>query len=793
MLSAAMSLHRPPVRLPHVLAPTLALIAGLAPGEEAPGVVTSEEVIAVSATRLTDPASTQPYAIHEHSATQLNQSPGRTQLDRLGSTPGVFLQRTAPNQASPYLRGLTGEQTLLLFDGIRLNHALMRPGPNQYAAMIPEEAVGRIDTILGSSSTVTGSDGLTGALDLRLAEAGRGVDSAASPWLGGRVSTAEGYSTKAGLDGTLDGWAYSVDGGYTDYHDLIGGKDAGEHLFGSAAGDREIPNSAYDQYSYGGRVAITALARNRFELAAGYQRQNEAPRPDGYFENSGVTVVMQAGGPLAGQTVPGRISRFYDPQEFTYLHARHRIELEGPIDSIQTTVWWHEHHEVQVREDIQTNNAGLGTRYRRRENDDEIDTVGGDVQLTSQLGSSHGLTYGGTLSEDTTDTRAKRYRSPNNSIDPDLAVLDQDSATNAPGTTTVPDDAEYQSYAVFLQDAWRFAPTWELLTGVRYSRSSWDFTVTDDRAGFDFIDGVAGNASPTVSRNFSESTDAITGSVRLGWQTTEQLYTFTGVGQGFRAPNLSNLAGIQDRGSSSSGGTGPQTQGNPDLDPETSITVEAGGRWIEGLDGVSLGLFVTQLRDLHQTVYTDVDSDGDIDAADRAERVNGEKGLLVGGELGFDWAIPTGGLLPDGWRLAVVNSASYVSGEADVPNAASGGGTHEENISRANLFYGKTGLRLAQANGVWYLTQVRWQDRYDEIAPGDATDTRHTTFRAKGDPAGAMPGYAVLDLVVGYDVPGDRIHLSAGLENVLDHTYRAVGSGTDGAGISGYLSLMARL
>lgn len=754
-----------------LLVPSLALLAGLGAAEEP---LTVSETVTVTATRLAEDAAGQPYAFYQHEAATLDQRLGRTQLDRLGTTPGVFLQRTAPNQASPYLRGLTGEQTLILFDGVRLNHAMMRPGANQYSAMIPEESTGRIDTILGSNSTIAGSDGLTGALDLRLAEAGRGVDSVASPWLSQRISSADGFTAKAGVDGNLPGVAYSVDGGGSYFRDLQGGKDAGDHLYGSAAGDREIPNTGYSQYSFGGRVAVTAVAANRFELAAGRQQQNSAPRPDGYFANSGKS---------------DRISRFYDPQTFTYLHGRHHIALEGPVESVQTTLWWHQHREMQTREDL----ISGGTRYRKRINEDQVDTIGTDVQLTSTVAETHALVYGTTIYQDTTDTNAQRFRSPAASTDPNLAVQDQDSATNAPGTTTVPDDADYTGIGVFLQDAWRFAPAWELVAGIRYSRSAWDFTVTDDRAGFDFIDGVAGNNNPAASRNYTDAADALTGSLRLGWQTTDQLYTFAGLGQGFRAPNLSNLAGNQDRGSSSSGGTGPQVQGNPNLDSETSLTLESGMRWVEERDTLSLTLFATTLDNLLQPIYTDVDSDGDIDANDRAEMINGEDGLLLGGELGLDWTIPTGGLLPEGWRLGGLVSTSYVSGEADLPSASAAGGTEEQHISKANLLFGTTGLRLDQSNGVWVLGQVRWQDRYDELAPGDASDTRHTTFGAKGDPAGAMPGYAVVDLVMGYDLPGGKLRLSGGVENLLDHTYRSTGSGTDGAGLSAFLSLFARL
>ncbi|MFW5750863.1 MAG: TonB-dependent receptor, partial [Planctomycetota bacterium] len=229
-----------------------------------PIAVDDEDVITVTATRLDETPYLQPYAFYSYDRKDLDTTIGHTALDRLNYGPGVFIQHTTPAQTSPFIRGLTGEQSLLLLDGVRLSHAMMRPGPNQYAAMVPDVSMDRIDVILGSSSLVNGSDGLTGALDFRLAEAGRGVDTVASPFVDLRVDSANGAIAQTGVDGRYGDWAYTFEVDLRDFHDRVGGNDFRAHVFGENTDNyEEIPNTAYDQWAFAGRTAYTGIADHR--------------------------------------------------------------------------------------------------------------------------------------------------------------------------------------------------------------------------------------------------------------------------------------------------------------------------------------------------------------------------------------------------------------------------------------------------------------------------------------------------------------------------------------------------
>ncbi|MEX1364045.1 MAG: Plug domain-containing protein, partial [Nannocystaceae bacterium] len=88
----------------------------------------------------------------------------RSAPDALRGEPGVYVQQTAHGQGSPYLRGLTGQQTVMFFDGVRVNNSTFRQGPNQYFFTIDARTIQRLEVVRGSASTRHGSDALGGAL-----------------------------------------------------------------------------------------------------------------------------------------------------------------------------------------------------------------------------------------------------------------------------------------------------------------------------------------------------------------------------------------------------------------------------------------------------------------------------------------------------------------------------------------------------------------------------------------------------------------------------------------------------
>jgi outer membrane cobalamin receptor len=122
------------------------------------------EVI-ISANRYGSVGLNTPEAIKVTDARSSVKFQVRSVPEALKSSPGVFVQKTNHGGGSPILRGLTGNQTLLLIDGIRLSNSTYRYGPNQYFNTIDLFSVQKFEVLRGSGSVQYGSDAIGGTVN----------------------------------------------------------------------------------------------------------------------------------------------------------------------------------------------------------------------------------------------------------------------------------------------------------------------------------------------------------------------------------------------------------------------------------------------------------------------------------------------------------------------------------------------------------------------------------------------------------------------------------------------------
>jgi len=222
------------------------------------GTDTLQEVV-VSASRNPERTFTAPFSIDRMRRPMDEMHNARTLPEAIGYVPGVFVQKTNHGGGSPFLRGLTGNQTLLMLDGIRVNNAAFRFGPNQYPNVIDAFTLERVEVLKGSGSVQYGSDAMGGVIhaitnDINLAN-GIGWDTR----VGGRITSQDMEYTARG-EATYTGKGFGISGGYTwrQFGDLVGGDTTGKQ---SPSGYDERNWNLKAKFALGTKYTLTASAQ----------------------------------------------------------------------------------------------------------------------------------------------------------------------------------------------------------------------------------------------------------------------------------------------------------------------------------------------------------------------------------------------------------------------------------------------------------------------------------------------------------------------------------------------------
>ncbi len=289
----------------------------------------------------------------------LQQQVSRSTAEALTGVPGVWMQKTNHGGGSPFVRGLTGNQTLLLVDGIRLNNSTYRYGPNQYFNTISVLNIEQVEVVRGSGSVLYGSDAIGGAINV-LTHSPKFAE-AQSSWqatvLGRYISEGMEQSGGAGLEWSGTKMAAYVDYQYRDFGDLIAGGDLG----------KEGP-SAYQEQAVSAKLKIKSGSQMVWTLAYSGVFQTNVGRYD---------QVAQRG---------YRLYQF-DPQNRQLAYARAQLPTRKPLlESIEWTASWQ--NSKEGREKRKQDSSVLEYEL------DKVRTLGFNMQVQSRLSSRWQLTTG---------------------------------------------------------------------------------------------------------------------------------------------------------------------------------------------------------------------------------------------------------------------------------------------------------------------------------------------------------------------------------------------------------------
>jgi hemoglobin/transferrin/lactoferrin receptor protein len=533
----------------------------------------------VTASRTEAQESDTPYTVEEITQDFISDNTRRTLPDALQFTPGVLVQKTAHGHGSPFVRGFTGRQNLLMIDGVRMNNSAWRSGPVQYWNTVDPYSIDHIELVKSQGSVLFGSDAIGGTANVFTKSSGFQDETDGAFFTHGAAY----YEYRSNGDDSHIGRIESSFGVGGKYGVMFGltAKDYGD-IRDSAVG--LMRNSGYPEQDLDFRFDMALNEQTTLTLVHQQVNQDAISRWHSTVFNPG----WQHSGHVAA---PGTwLARTYD-QERSLTYAR--IEQEN--DDSAFIKRWNATLSYQTTRDSE---AQYRSANDRRYQIAEIDTTGIDVSFESPLGQGD-LVYGFDYYHDSVESEGYRKRGVN------PLLYD-------PTFRPIADDSSYDLFGAFTQYVWKPADAFELTAGARY-------TYAEAELGR-YYDTTAAADVYGSERDW----DQVVGSLRALYRLNPCWSIYGGASQAFRAPNLDDLSGNLTARS------GIAATGSADVEPEEYLTYELGTRHTTDNTSLNFAVFYTDIDDLIVGVPVTAGSGTTV-------ATNGRDGYVYGVELEGAW------------------------------------------------------------------------------------------------------------------------------------------------------------
>lgn len=656
----------------------------------------------------------------------------RSAPDALRYEPGVFVQQSAHGQGSPFVRGRTGQQTVMLFDGIRMNTSLYRQGPNQYFFTLDARTLRSIEITRGGASTRYGSDAIGGVLDARPVEPALDLDAKGPrfrPRASVRFASADReISHRFQVDAQIrPNVRVLVGAGHRRAGQLESGGAVRSPLDGSVPlvpafedDGRTQLGTGFRDWSADGRLVLGVGGGRRVVAAAYLYRQYDSPRTD------------QCPPPFA----PRNECLNYDEQFRSFAYVAFEGDM-GPFGRFgKVALSYQRQHERRT--------FNRPSSFIRNIGRDDVDTLGATVKVQG-----HDLSpiqplraridYGGDAYVDRVSSRAFTELS-------DVGAVLRLSR------------GQYLTGSRYVQGG--------LFAEIEASLFRRVTLRAGGRGAFARADAPADPASGT--RPVAAAWPIAVGHAGLDVEVADWLHLLANVDRSYRAPNLDDLTSRQQSG------PGFQFE-NPDLTPEKALTVEGGIRItaprieadVWGYHSIVHDAITRQLRSIADCPP---ETPQCATSWSRFQLVNTPGTSFISGfELSARVALPAGFLV----RATLAYAYGSAPNPQPRPSDPSLPYVERVPISRIPPLNGSVEARYTAPFDLYAGAGLRWALTQDRLAPTDATDARI--------PLGGTPGFAVLDLRAGYRVRRELV-IAAIFENVTDAAYRYHGSSVNGPG-----------
>lgn len=491
----------------------------------------------VTASRLEQAESAATYSTSYIGENFIQENMRRTLPDVLQYTPGVLVQKTANGHGSPFIRGFTGRQNLLMVDGVRLNNSTWRSGPVQYWNTVDSFSIDHMELVKSQGSVLYGSDAVGGTLNAFSKSAAFEDETEGAYFQHGTAY----YEYRTNGEGSNIGRVESDFGvgGKWGVHLGLSGKDFGD-IEDDAVG--RMKNTGYPEQDVDFRFDMALSERINLTIAYQYVNQDDVWRWHRTKYNPGWThdEHVATGGSF--------LTEIYD-QERSLAYIK--LTGENPENASFIRRW----HSTLSWQKTQDSFDNLRTLTNHRNSWIDLDTYGLDVGFESDIGPGT-MVYGLDYYRDEADSAAFR------------------NGVFRPDDRPVADGSTYQLLGAYSQYEWQPVEPVRISGGVRYTYAAADW------------DAYRSTGAPADTSGDGDWND-FSASLRALWDINDRWGLFGGLSQAFRAPNLNDLTG----NTVSNGGV--QGLGSTDVEPEKYLTAELGTRYGKETLSGSVAVFYT--------------------------------------------------------------------------------------------------------------------------------------------------------------------------------------------------------
>ncbi|MBI4647981.1 MAG: TonB-dependent receptor [Bacteroidia bacterium] len=704
------------------------------------GVVLDQVV--VSATRWNQVSKDIPSKITAISAREVALQNTQTAADLLGTSGGVFIQKSQQGGGSPMIRGFATNRLLYTVDGIRMNTAIFRSGNIQNVISLDPFATENTEIFFGPGSVIYGSDAIGGVMSFQTLTPQLSLTD--KPLFTGktviRYSSANNEKTAHfDVNTGWKKWASVTSISSDDFGDLrMGSNGPDEYLRPfyvqrQDSADIVIINdnlriqrpSGYSQINMMQKLRFKPNEKWDFQYGFHYSEISEYSRYDRHIR-------YKNGLPRYGEW-------YYGPQKWLMNNINITHNKNNKLYD-QMTIRLAQQFFEESRID---RNFNKNERHIRVE---KVDAYSVNLDFNKTLAIKHKLFYG---------LEAVQNDVASTGTDEDIST-----GVKVAGPSRYP-QALWSSYAVYMSEQFKISEKFLAQAGARYNQYILDAEF--DTAFYPF---------PFTTANMNNG--ALTGSIGFVYHPAEKWAISTNASTGFRSPNVDDMGKVFDSE------PGSVVVPNPGLKAEYAYNMELGIAKVFG-----------EILKIDFTGYYTILQDA---LVRRDFTLNGEDSIIYDGTMSRVQAVQNAAIayvygvqaglnikLPSGFGFS--SDFNYQKGEEELDDGTTSPSRHAPpwfGVSR--LFYSANKLNLQ------FYAVYSGEKKFEDLPQEEREKTEIYAKDNEGNPY--SPGWFTLNFKAMYNL-AKNFSVSAGLENLTDRRYRPYSSGIAAPGRNFVISLRA--